>query len=195
MSPTATLSQRNIKRPIVYSDFEDRTGSISEIEVHGIPIGTDMEAFRRKARAFLRPHENHISIVKLRRNEPLTSADLAELERMFVEAGVRAEAMDRLKEEGGLGRFVRSLVGLDREAAQAAFTEFLRGRSLTGSQHEFLSFLTRVVGLGIHPFGLYRVRAPANEHGVRFAELGTDDRAEARTSRDFVVEPNVDTQI
>jgi type I restriction enzyme, R subunit len=33
------------KRPIVYSDFEDRTGSISEIEVRGISIGTDMEAF------------------------------------------------------------------------------------------------------------------------------------------------------
>ncbi len=129
------------KRPIVYSDFEDRTGPMNEIEVRGIPIGTDMEAFRRKARAFLRPYENHISILKLRRNEPLTKTDLAELERMFVEAGVDAESIGQLQAEGGLGRFVRSLVGLDREAAQAAFADFLNGRALTADQHEFLNLV------------------------------------------------------
>ncbi len=129
------------KRPIVYSDFEDRAGPMSEIEVRGIPIGTDMEAFRRKARAFLRPYENHIAILKLRRNEPLTATDLAELERMFVAAGVDAESIDRLQAEGGLGRFVRSLVGLDRKSAQAAFAGFLSGRPLTGDQHEFLNLV------------------------------------------------------
>ena len=129
------------KRPIVYSDFEDRTGPIGEIEVRGIPIGTDMEAFRRKARAFLRPYENHIAILKLRRNEPLTATDLAELERMFVAAGVDAESIDRLQAEGGLGRFVRSLVGLDREAAQTAFAEFLTGRALSADQHEFINLM------------------------------------------------------
>jgi type I restriction enzyme R subunit len=129
------------KRPVLYSDFEDATGAISEIEVRGIPIGTDMEAFRRKARVFLRPHENHISVLKLRRNESLTPSDLAELERIFTEAGVDSGSLDQLRQDGGLGRFVRSLVGLDREAAQAAFAEFLNGRKLTGDQHEFMSLV------------------------------------------------------
>ena len=50
-------------------------------------------------------------------------------------------SLGQLRAEGGLGRFVRSLVGLDREAAQAAFAEFLSGRSLTADQHEFLNLV------------------------------------------------------
>ncbi len=61
------------KRPLVYSDFEDRAGAASSIALPGIAVGTDMEAFRRKARLFLKPHENHIAVIKLRRNEPLTA--------------------------------------------------------------------------------------------------------------------------
>ena len=129
------------KRPVGYSDFEDRVGAATEIEVRGVPVGTDMDAFRRKARVFLRPYENQLAVLKLRRNEPMTASDLAELERIFVEAGVDAVSMGRLQAEGGLGRFVRSLVGLDREAAQGAFAEFLDGRKLTASQHEFLNLV------------------------------------------------------
>src|SRR5579883_1424549 len=106
------------KRPLVYSDFEDRVGAAASIAVPGIVVGTDMDAFRRKARFFLKPYENHIAILKLRRNEPLTATDLAELERIFVEAGVDKASLDTLQSEGGLARFVRSLVGLDREAAK-----------------------------------------------------------------------------
>jgi type I restriction enzyme, R subunit len=39
----------------VYSDFEDRAGAATEIIVPGIAFGADMDAFRRKARVFLRP--------------------------------------------------------------------------------------------------------------------------------------------
>jgi type I restriction enzyme, R subunit len=41
------------KRPIVYSDFEDRAGASIELLVQRIPIGTNLDAFRRKARVFL----------------------------------------------------------------------------------------------------------------------------------------------
>ena len=43
--------------------------------------------------------------------------------------------------EGGLGLFVRSLVGLDREAAKAAFNGFLAGESLTANQIEFINLV------------------------------------------------------
>ena len=76
------------KRPMVYSDFEDRAGAAADIVVRGISVGTDMDAFRRKARVFLKPYENHIAVLKVKRNEPLTPIDLAELEKIFVEAGV-----------------------------------------------------------------------------------------------------------
>src|ERR1700730_18621073 len=145
------------KRPLVYSDFEDRTGAFAEIEVPGISVGTDIDAFRRKARLFLKPHENHLAIVKLKRNEPLTLTDLAELERIFVEAGVDERSLAALRTDGGLGRFVRSLVGLDRETAKQAFAEFLEGRSLTANQLEFLDLMIdHLTARGLmHPKLLY----------------------------------------
>jgi type I restriction enzyme, R subunit len=129
------------KRPIVYSDFEDRAGMSTDMVVRGIPIGTNLDAFRRKARVFLQPHENHIAILKLRRNEPLTKTDLAEIERIFVEAGVDEASLSALQANGGLGRFVRSLVGLEREAAKQAFAGFLDGRMLSADQLEFLDLI------------------------------------------------------
>jgi type I restriction enzyme R subunit len=50
----------------------------------------------------------------------LTKSDLAEIERIFVEAGVDQASLDTLRADGGLGRFVRSLVGLDHTAAKQA---------------------------------------------------------------------------
>jgi type I restriction enzyme, R subunit len=129
------------KRPLVYSDFEDHTGAAADIVVRGISVGTDMDAFRRKARVFLKPYENHIAILKVRRNEPLTPTDLLELEKIFKEAGADNESLAAVQADGGIGRFVRSLVGLDREAAKQAFSEFLQQRKLSADQNEFLNLI------------------------------------------------------
>ncbi|HET6503127.1 MAG TPA: type I restriction-modification enzyme R subunit C-terminal domain-containing protein [Amycolatopsis sp.] len=40
---------------------------------------------------------------------------------------------------GGLGVFLRSLTGLDREAAAAAFDEFQRGKTFTSAQLRFIN--------------------------------------------------------
>src|SRR5262249_35043264 len=129
------------KRPLIYSDFEDRSGSATEIIVRGISVGTDMDAFRRKARVFLKPYENHLAVIKVRRNEPLTPTDLADLERIFVEAGTDEASLTTLRTDGGLPRFVRSLVGLDREAAKKLFAEFFEGRKPSADQIEFLNLV------------------------------------------------------
>jgi type I restriction enzyme R subunit len=126
----------------VYTDFEDTIGVGEEIDVIPVTVGTDMELFRRKALHFLKAHENHIAVLKLRRNEPLTAMDLAELERMFLEEGVAAGPdLDRVRADGGVGLFVRSLVGLDREAAKRAFDAFLTGRVSTANQIVFLNMV------------------------------------------------------
>jgi len=130
------------KRVIVYSDFEDEIGAGDAIEVSGVPVGTDMDRFRAKARQFLKANQSHIAVLKLYRNEPLTPTDLSELERIFVEAGIGTpEEMERVREEGGLGLFVRSLVGLDRAAAKRALDSFSEGRKLTAHQHEFVNMV------------------------------------------------------
>lgn len=129
------------KRPVIYTDFADQVGAATAVTVPGLAAGTDMESFRMKARQFLRDHENHIAVLKLRRNEPLTQTDLAELERIFVEAGAQPSMIEKIRSDGGLGLFVRSLVGLDREAAKHAFDSSLDGKPLSANQIEFVNLV------------------------------------------------------
>jgi len=76
-------------------------------------------------------------------NEPLTEQDLKELERILAESGIGStEDIDRAKSESnGLGLFVRSLTGLDRSAAKAAFAGFADGKTLTANQLEFVNLV------------------------------------------------------
>jgi len=129
------------KRKIVYTDFVDEIGAPSGIELPGISVGTDFERFKAKARHFLNEHEDHVAIHKLRTNQPLTPTDLDELERMLVEAANSAPEHIAKAREQGLGLFVRSLVGLERDAAKQAFAEFLSGRTLTANQIEFIDLI------------------------------------------------------
>lgn len=129
------------QRPIIYTDFEDEIGQSAQITVPGVSVGTDMDRFRAKARHFLAENLSHIAILKLRQNEPLTATDLAELERIFVAAGAAPQQIDRIRSEGGLGLFVRSLVGMDREAAKAAFASFLLNKAATANQIDFVNMI------------------------------------------------------
>lgn len=76
-------------------------------------------------------------------NEPLTATDLSELERILIESGVGdSTAIERAKAENeGLGLFVRSLIGLDREAAKRSFASFLHGKNFAANQIEFVDIL------------------------------------------------------
>jgi len=71
----------------------------------------------------------------------LTPTDIGELERIFVNAGAAPEQIEAIRAEGGLGLFVRSLVGLDREAAKQAFADFLAKRKPTADQIEFVNMV------------------------------------------------------
>ncbi len=130
------------KRHIVYTDFEDELGEESIVDLPGIGTGMNFERFREKARQFLRAHENHLALQRLRRNQPLTPSDLTELERMLFEAGGTREVIERAKEEShGLGMFIRSLVGLDHETAKQAFGQFISGEAVTANQIEFINLV------------------------------------------------------
>ena len=130
------------KRNIIYTDFKDELGEGTTIELPEVGTGMNFERFREKARQFLRAHENHLALQRLRRNQSLTPSDLDELERMLVEAGGTKEAIDRAKEEShGLGIFIRSLVGLDHETAKQAFSQFISGASVSANQIEFINLV------------------------------------------------------
>ena len=136
------LIEKQQRKPI-YTDFEDEIGSETAVDLPGFATPDSFERFRAKARAFLKDHEDHISIRKLRLNSPLTPLDLRELERMLTASGVGSpDHLEKAKAEcSGLGLFVRSLIGLDREAAKQALAGFLSGKTLTSNQIEFVDLI------------------------------------------------------
>jgi len=130
------------KRKPIFTNFEDDLGTATEVGLPGFAPADQWEKFRAKVRAFLLSHQDHAAVQKLRTNQPLSADDLADLERVLMESGAEAEQISRAREEAaGLGLFVRSLVGLDREAAKNAFSQFLTATTLSGSQIEFLNMI------------------------------------------------------
>lgn len=130
------------QRKIVYTDFEDELGELREVSLDGIGTTTDMAQYRKKVMHFLKAHEDHIALHKLKRNLPITPSDIAELERiLFVsgEVGTREDFERTYGKQEQLGVFIRSLIGLDREAAKAAFGEYLARNTMTANQIQFIN--------------------------------------------------------
>lgn len=136
------LIEPKSRKPL-YTDFEDVIGPATKAPLTNSAVGTDLGRFRAKTRRFLENHRDHIAVRKLHRNEHLTPTDLDELEKIMRSEGVGDDnAFNHVRSDlGGLGRFVRSLIGLDREAAKAAFSTLLAGSSLSASQIDFIELL------------------------------------------------------
>jgi type I restriction enzyme R subunit len=132
------------QKKIVYTDFEDELGESSIIDLPQVTAGLNMGKFREKARQFLKAHESHLSLQRLRRNQPLTQSDLIELEKMLLDAGGTQSLINEAKEKShGLGIFIRSLVGLDRETAMQAFSALIKGTTATPNQIEFINLIVQ----------------------------------------------------
>ena len=126
------------KRKIVYTDFIDELGTETTFDLPevGMGLGTDpgldMARFKDKARQFLKAHDGHLALQRLRRGQALTATDVVELERMLAAAGGTPELIQRAAENPfGLGIFIRSLVGMEREAVAQAFSEVIAGTQAT----------------------------------------------------------------
>ena len=132
-------------RKIVYTDFEDEVLRVRDDEPVPMPKMTGAQ-YEKKVKSFLDNHRDHLVIHKLRTNQPLTEADLAALEAALVEVGEEdgetlLSGLLARSEAPSLAHFVRTLVGLDRAAAQAAFSEFLNDHSLNPPQIRFVELV------------------------------------------------------
>ncbi len=161
------------KKAVVYTDFADELGEAKPVPLPGITPGTNWERFQAKAADYLKQHQDHIALQRLRRNKPLTAQDLDALERMLIDGGVGELADIELARERshGLGLFVRSLVGLDREAAAEAFGSYLEGTRFNADQIRFIDLIVAELTANgvVEPARLYE--SPYTDH----APTGPDD--------------------
>ena len=133
------------KRKVVYTDFQDEVMAVREEAVFSMPKMTGAQ-YEKKVKGYLSNHLDHLVIHRLRTNQPLTAADLKGLESVLVEIGegdgeTLLSGLLARSEAPSLAHFVRRLVGLDRSAAQSAFSEFLNDRSLTPPQIRFVEMV------------------------------------------------------
>ena len=139
------LIERTRKKPL-YSDFTDSLGESTEVELPGTggAVGSpEFAQFRKKAQHFLTQHLADDIVAKVRSGEPITAADMDELQRVLVAAGIGdtdsfAQASERA---GSFGLFVRSLVGLGRAAAKRAFNKFLDDKRYSPNQITFVNLV------------------------------------------------------
>ncbi|WP_336922906.1 DEAD/DEAH box helicase family protein [Aquipuribacter sp. SD81] len=137
----ASFIEKTARNPI-YTDFEDTLAEGIEVVLPRVTPGTNFERFRSKAEAYLRDHLDNLALQRLRRNKQLTPEDLTELENMLVASGGQAVDIAWVTQQGGgLGVFVRGLVGLDRAAATEAFERYLNGTSFSAEQVRFVNLI------------------------------------------------------
>lgn len=124
---------------IYYTNFQDSI--ISEESNSAMYNANDLKNYRKKVEHYLKEHKDEMAIYKLRNNKKLTKQDLKTLENiMWVKLGTHS---DYEKEFGDMpiNKLVRKIVGLDRQAANEAFSEFLNAENLNMKQIHFVKLI------------------------------------------------------
>ena len=127
------------------TDFDDDILSIdwkeSELE------NDDLKNYKTKAEFYIRQHQDNEVIAKLKSNTPLTGEDVKSLENiLWSEVGTK-EDYEAEYGKKPLGELVREIVGLDMNAAKAAFAEYLNDVNLDSRQ---IYFVNQIVEYIVH---------------------------------------------
>ena len=126
-------------RKTYYTNFEDTFNIISD----GTPIygSNDLRNYKKRVNQYLKEHQDEMAIYKLKHNKSLTKADVEFLEDvLWNDLGSKEE----YKKEFGdtpITKLVRQIVGLDRDAVNAAFSEFLSEERLNATQIKFVRLI------------------------------------------------------
>lgn len=132
------------ERNPVYTNLKDTVENVGE-ERTELPGGYHMRSYRLKVEQFIRQHKHHLTIHKLHSNEPITTAELQELERLLFDGdqrGTKEALMEELGDPQPMGVFIRSIIGMDSNAARQAFSEFLGTVNLRADQ---ITFIDRII--------------------------------------------------
>ena len=107
----------------------------------------DLKNYKAKAEFYIRKNQDVPAIAKLRGNLPLGEADVQELEQiLWSEVGTK-EDYEAEYGQKPLGELVREIVGLDMNAAKAAFSRYLNDTNLDARQ---IYFVNQIVEYIVH---------------------------------------------
>ncbi len=105
----------------------------------------DIRTYRQKVLDYLTEHTDNVVINKIKNLEPIDANDLKELEDiLWHQLGTVDEYKDSTDIDN-LAAFVRSIVGIDQDAINLKFGEFLSGNILNSQQQEFVKAIINYV--------------------------------------------------
>lgn len=133
----------NSATTVYETDFNDE---ILKMEWHEAELANDdLKNYKAKAEYYVRQHQDNEVITKLKSNVPLTEADVKALEQiLWSEVGTKQDYEAEYGEKP-LGEFVREIVGLDMNAAKAAFAEYLDETNLDSRQIYFVNQIVEFI--------------------------------------------------
>jgi type I restriction enzyme R subunit len=145
------LDKKGEQQQIFYTNFED---SIENMEVKDLGFGRyDYLDPKTKLKKILDEHQEDLAVKKLRNNIPLDHEDIENLETILFKSEIitKDELIEHCGEEfqeltskygeNPLGYFLRSIVGLEKESVQKAFSEFLSDGNFSGKQIDFINMI------------------------------------------------------
>ena len=136
----------------IVGDLEDKIISIKEKNIH--TFGSVYLNSKEKFQKYLDNNKNLLSIKKLRNNIELNAEDLKELKQLLYSneeidlENLKTENNSEIEKISSVygknesfGIFIRSLVGLDREAINKEFSEFLNTEKFNSNQIELINLI------------------------------------------------------
>jgi type I restriction enzyme R subunit len=125
----------------VVTTFEDVLDHSGVIEHNLIPAYIALQSYKDRVESYVRKHNDHLVIRKLKTNKPITETEINELEQILFDGktvGTKQDYVDTYGEKP-LGEFIRSIVGLDIVTAQEVFAAFIQAGSLRADQMTFIN--------------------------------------------------------
>lgn len=98
----------------------------------------DIRTYREKVLDYLAANSDNETIRKIQNLEPINFADIRELERILWQELGTQEEYNNSTDIDNLAVFIRSIVGIDQNAINEKFGDFLNGNILNSQQQEFV---------------------------------------------------------
>ncbi|WP_417371233.1 DEAD/DEAH box helicase family protein [Gelidibacter japonicus] len=132
------------KEPIqnFYTDLQDEIQHDKVAEVEILPTYARLQSYKDRVESFIRKNKSHLVIDKLHKNIPITPKELELLESfLFNDELGSKEDYEREYGDQPLGKFIRSVVGLDIEVVNQLFAKFIEDKNLIPIQITFIQTL------------------------------------------------------
>lgn len=137
------LYRENVRGLLVYIESGSKPVNINindeiiQADYIGSPL-IDIRTYREKVIDYLAEHTDNITIQKIKNLDQIDAEDLKELERILWNELGTPDDYHKETDIDNLAAFIRSIVGVEQEAINEKFGEFLNDNVLNARQQEFV---------------------------------------------------------